>query len=104
MRQAEEERTLVVNLENVLAGRIWTEFRNRPDHQVLAKKFEAAINDARRKHPQAPDDAIVPVTVHITVGQARTILKRFKDYLGAPHDNRVYTAVSDALKRSETNR
>ena len=101
MRQAEEERTPVLNLENVLANRIWTEFRNSPDHQVLAKKFEAAINDARRKHPQPPDDALISVTVHITAREARTILKRFKDYLGAPHDNRVYTAVSDALKESE---
>ncbi len=95
------EPTLALNLENVLAGRIWTEFRNSPDHQVLAKKFEAAINDARRKHPQPPDDALIPVIVHITEKEARAILTRFKDYRGAPHDDRVYKAVSDALRASE---
>jgi hypothetical protein len=96
-----EKPTVPLNLENVLAGRIWTEFRNDPQHQVLAKKFEAAIQDALRKHkPTAPDEALVQVTVHVTEKEARTILTVFKQYAGAPHDDRVLKAVRDALKES----
>ncbi|MGZ7063319.1 MAG: hypothetical protein ACXVKD_10730 [Candidatus Angelobacter sp.] len=100
MKQAEQA-TVVLNLENVLAGRIWTEFRNDPQHQVLAKKFEAAIQDALRKHKQtAPDEALIPVTAHLTEKEAKTILTVFKRYAGALHDDRVLKTVSDALKES----
>jgi hypothetical protein len=100
MKQAEQPR-VVVNLENVLAGRIATQFRNVREQQILVKKFDGAIQDARHNHPQAPDDALIPVTVHITEKEARTILQEFKPYIGAPHDAKVYKAVSDALKAND---
>jgi hypothetical protein len=100
MKQAEQT-TVPLNLENVLAGRIWTEIRNDPQHQVLTKKFEAAIQHALHKHNQtAPDEALIPVTVYVTEKEAQTILTVFKRYAGAPHDDRILKAVNDVLKKS----
>lgn len=96
------ERTIVaLTLENVLAGRIWTQFCNNRGQRVLAEKFNSAIQDARGKHKQAPDDALIPVSVTLTLKEAETILVEFAPWIGAPHDRRVYQAVSDAMKASE---
>lgn len=98
MKQAEEP-TIIVNLEKVLADRIWTEFRNDLKQQDIAKNFFNAIQDAIHKNKQAPDDALIPVTVHLTRKQAMTILNAFKPWVGYPHDRRVYQAVNDAMGR-----
>jgi|SRR5579859_4518586 len=98
MKQTEQP-TVVVNLKKVLADRIWTEFRNDLKHQDIAKNFFDAIQVGVQKNKQAPDEALIPVTVHVTWKQARTILDAFKPWAGFPHDRMVYQAVDEAMGR-----
>jgi len=101
MKQAAQI-AIVLNIEYALAGRIWTEFRNDREQQVLAKKLESAMQEAMRKHKHtAPDEALIPVTAQLTLKDARTILSAFKPWVSYPTDRRVYQAVNDAIKASE---
>lgn len=97
IKQAKQP-TVVVTLEKVSADRIWTEFRGYSKHRDIAKTMFDAIQGALKKHKNAPDDALIPVTVSLTQTQAREILKAFKPYVGFPHDYKVYKAVNDALQ------
>jgi hypothetical protein len=105
MKQAEQT-AVTLNLKLVQATRIETEFGNRGD---IAKAMRSAVNEALQKNTQATekakDEALIPVTVRVTLQQAREILTRFAQalkLLNAPSDRDIYVLVNKAINESET--
>jgi hypothetical protein len=100
--KATDKATVVLDLKMVQAERIWTEFRTDPKNRDIAGIFEAARDAAYRQDKgKAPDPALIPLQVEVTVKQARTILAAFKPYAGFPSDGDVYTLVQKALSESD---
>ena len=101
MKQAEQE-TITLNLLMVQATRIEDEFGRIGD---IASALRSVINDALGKEAQAkekaPDDALIPVRVELTLKQARTILAKFKRWIDAPADRDIYVLVKSAIDESE---
>jgi glutamine synthetase adenylyltransferase len=101
VKQAEQT-TVVLNLKMVQAMRIETEFVKAGD---IAKAMRNAIDAAYRKEAQArekaPDDALIPLRVEVTLSQARTILNKFRPLIGAPSDRDVYMLLKSAINESE---
>jgi hypothetical protein len=107
MKQTEQA-TMTLKLLLVQATRIETEFGNMGD---IAKAMRRVVNEALRKDAQATvaekakDDALIPVTVDVTLRQAREILTYFGralKLLNAPADRDIYVLVSKAINESET--
>jgi hypothetical protein len=85
------------------AERIEDEFVRRGP---IAAAFRRVINETRRKEAQAkekaPDDALIPVTVTVTVEQARTILSRYASLaLDSPTDRAIFLLVKKALNETD---
>jgi predicted RNA-binding protein YlqC (UPF0109 family) len=102
MKQTEQA-TSTLNLKLFQAERIETAFGRIGD---IASALRTVINEARRKDAQAkekaPDDALIPVTVTLTLDQARKILRKYKEWLDAPTDRDIYMLVNKAINASET--
>ena len=102
MKQAAQA-TVTLNMALFQAERIETAFGRIGD---VASALRNVINEARRKDAQAkekaPDDALIPVTVKVTLDQARTILRKYKEWLDAPTDRDIYMLVNRAITESET--
>jgi hypothetical protein len=62
------------------------------------------VNEAYRKNVQAkekgPDEALIPVTVELTLQQAKTILAKLRPYLGFPTDGAIYSLVKTAIEKA----
>ena len=102
MKQTEQA-TVALNMALSQAERIETAFVRVGD---IALALRSVINDARRKDAQAkekaPDDALMPIMVKLTSDQARTILRKFKEWIGeSPTDRDVYLLVSKAINENE---
>lgn len=95
-----EQSTVILNLKMVQATRIRDEFGRIGD---IARALERVINEALRKEAQAtqeaPDDALIPVTVELTLQQARMILAKFKPCVGFPTDGAIYSLIKDAISK-----
>lgn len=103
MKQTEQA-TVTLNLALFQAERIETAFVRIGD---IASAMRSVINEARRKDAQAkekaPDDALIPVTVKLTLEQARTILRKYKQWtVESPTDRAIYVLVNKAINESET--
>lgn len=101
MKQTEQA-TVTVKFEMWHAQRIETQFRNNIHERDIAHLFQYAIQDGFQKHKQtASDEAKIPVTIQLTLKQARTIVADFKLYAGFPSDGEVYLRVKNAIEKSE---
>ena len=102
MKQTEQA-TVTLNMVLFQAERIETAFGRIGD---IASALRNVINEARRKDAQsnvkAPDDVLIPVTVKLTFEQARTILRKYKEWLDAPTDRDIYVLVNKAINEGET--
>ena len=67
---------------------------------TIAAEVDSDVQVARRTKAQAtvkaPDDALIPVTVELTMTQARTILKKYAE-LGGPTDHAIYMILKTTL-------
>ena len=102
MKQTEQA-TITLNLLLVQATRIETEFGNIGH---IAKAMRSVVNEALRKDAQATDaekakdNALIPVTVDVTLRQAREILTYFGralKLLNATADRDIYVLVNKAI-------
>jgi hypothetical protein len=97
--KATGEATVVLNMTLSQAERVETGFGKVGD---IASAFRSIINEARgkdaRAKEKAPDDALIPVTIIVTVRQARMILQRYAEWAReSPTDRAIHMLVKKAL-------
>ncbi|HEY6305334.1 MAG TPA: hypothetical protein VI488_02615 [Candidatus Angelobacter sp.] len=96
-----EQATVPLNMTLSQAERIETEFvRIGP----IALECRKVINEARTKDAhakeKAPDEALIPVTVRLTLEGAKTILKRYGGLVReSPTDRAIYILVKNAIEK-----
>jgi hypothetical protein len=93
---------MVLDFKMVQATRIEDEFGRMGD---IASALRNVINEAHRKNAQAkdkaPDDALIPVSIQLTLKQTRTILNKFRPSIAAPSDRDIYVLVKNAMDAAE---
>ncbi len=97
-----DQATVTLCMAIFQAERIETSFGRMGD---IATVFRSVINEARYKEGQAkeraPDDALIAVTIKLTLAQAKTISRKYKEWLDAPTDREIYLLVNKAINQSE---
>ena len=98
-----EETTVVLKMTLSQAERIETGFVRVGPIAVACRRV---INEARRKDAQvkekAPDEALIPVTIRLTLEGAKTILRRYAEWAReSPTDRDIYVLVKRAIDESE---
>ena len=100
--KATQEATLALDMTLSQAERIETAF---VCIGPIALACRRAINEARQQDAQAkekaPDEALIPVTIRLTLEGAQTIRRKFEQWLDAPTDRAIYILVKNAIHGSD---